>query len=32
MYALVARRHMHAYGTTQDHLGAVAVAQRRGRT
>ena len=29
MYALVARRHMHLYGTTQDHLGAVAVAQRR---
>jgi acetyl-CoA acetyltransferase len=29
MYALIARRHMHAYGTTQDHLGAVAVAQRR---
>jgi acetyl-CoA acetyltransferase len=29
MYALVARRHMHTYGTTQDHLGAVAVAQRR---
>jgi acetyl-CoA acetyltransferase len=29
MYALVARRHMHVYGTTQDHLGAVAVAQRR---
>jgi len=28
MYALVARRHMHVYGTTQDHLGAVAVAQR----
>ena len=28
MYALVARRHMHLYGTTQDHLGAVAVAQR----
>ncbi len=28
MYALVARRHMHIYGTTQDHLGAVAVAQR----
>jgi acetyl-CoA acetyltransferase len=28
-YALVARRHMHAYGTTQDDLGAVAVAQRR---
>jgi acetyl-CoA acetyltransferase len=29
MYALVARRHMHLYGTTQDHLGRVAVAQRR---
>jgi acetyl-CoA acetyltransferase len=29
MYALVARRHMHVYGTTQDHLGAVAIAQRR---
>src|SRR5881296_4407976 len=29
MYALVARRHMHRYCTTQDHLGAVAVAQRR---
>jgi len=29
MYALVARRHMFRYGTTQDHLGAVAVAQRR---
>jgi len=29
MYALVARRHMHVYGTTQDHLGAIAVAQRR---
>jgi acetyl-CoA acetyltransferase len=28
MYALVARRHMHLYGTTQDHLGQVAVAQR----
>jgi acetyl-CoA acetyltransferase len=28
MYALVARRHMHVYGTTQDHLGRVAVAQR----
>jgi acetyl-CoA acetyltransferase len=28
MYALVARRHMHRYGTTQDQLGAVAVAQR----
>jgi acetyl-CoA acetyltransferase len=29
MYALVARRHMHLYGTTQDHLGRIAVAQRR---
>src|SRR2546427_348815 len=29
MYALVARRHMHRFGTTQDHLGAVAVAERR---
>jgi len=29
MYALVARRHMHLYGTTQEHLGLVAVAQRR---
>jgi acetyl-CoA acetyltransferase len=29
MYALVARRHMHRYGTTQDHLGQIAVAQRR---
>jgi len=29
MYALVARRHMARFGTTQDHLGAVAVAQRR---
>ena len=28
-YAFVARRHMHVYGTTQDHLGAVAVTQRR---
>jgi len=28
MYALVAKRHMHRYGTTQDHLGLVAVAQR----
>src|SRR6185369_17499480 len=28
MYALVARRHMHLYGTTEDHLGQVAVAQR----
>src|SRR6185295_15999065 len=29
MYALIARRYMHTYGTTQDDLGAVAVAQRR---
>src|SRR5262245_42602410 len=29
MYALVARRHMDLFGTTQDQLGAVAVAQRR---
>jgi acetyl-CoA acetyltransferase len=29
MYALVASRHMHLYGTTQDQLGSVAVAQRR---
>jgi acetyl-CoA acetyltransferase len=29
MYALIARRHMHVYGTTQDHLGAVAVAERQ---
>ena len=29
MYALVARRHMHRFGTTQGQLGAVAVAQRR---
>jgi acetyl-CoA acetyltransferase len=29
MYALVARRHMHLYGTTQDHLGTIAVAQRK---
>jgi len=28
MYALVARRHMHLYGTTQDHLGQIAVANR----
>jgi acetyl-CoA acetyltransferase len=28
LYALVARRHMHRYGTTQDELGAIAVAQR----
>jgi acetyl-CoA acetyltransferase len=29
LYALVARRHMHRFGTTEDQLGAVAVAQRR---
>jgi acetyl-CoA acetyltransferase len=28
-YALVARRHMHEYGTTQDQLGTVAVNARR---
>lgn len=28
-YAMVARRHMHVYGTTNDHFAAVAVAQRR---
>ncbi len=28
-YAMIARRHMHVYSTTQDHLGLVAVAQRR---
>jgi acetyl-CoA acetyltransferase len=28
-YAFVARRHMHLYGTRQEHLGAVAVAQRK---
>ncbi len=28
LYALVAQRHMHRYGTTHDHLGAIAVAQR----
>ena len=27
-YAFVARRHMHLYGTTNDHLGAIAVAER----
>ena len=27
-YALVARRHMHEFGTTQDQLGAIAVSQR----
>jgi acetyl-CoA acetyltransferase len=29
MYAMVARRHMHLYGTTNDQLGAIAVAQRK---
>jgi acetyl-CoA acetyltransferase len=29
MYAMVARRHMHLFGTTNDHLGAIAVAQRQ---
>jgi acetyl-CoA acetyltransferase len=28
MYALVARRHMHEFGTTGDQLGAIAVSQR----
>jgi acetyl-CoA acetyltransferase len=28
MYAMVTRRHMHVYGTTSDHLGAIAVAER----
>ena len=28
-YALAARRHMGMYGTTNDHFGAIAVAQRR---
>src|SRR2546423_5468008 len=28
LYALVAKRHMHRYGTTNEHLGAVAVAER----
>jgi len=27
-YAMIARRHMHVYGTTQEQLGCVAVAQR----
>jgi acetyl-CoA acetyltransferase len=31
-YALAARRHMAMYGTTQDHFGAVAVAQRQWAT
>jgi acetyl-CoA acetyltransferase len=29
LYALVARRHVDLFGTTNDHLGAIAVAQRR---
>ena len=29
MYALAAQRHMGIYGTTQDHFGAIAVAQRK---
>jgi acetyl-CoA acetyltransferase len=29
LYALAARRHMAAYGTTEDQLGAIAVAQRQ---
>ncbi len=29
MYAMVAQRHMHRYGTTNDHLGAIAVAERQ---
>jgi acetyl-CoA acetyltransferase len=29
LYALVAQRHMHRFGTTQDHLGAIAVQQRK---
>jgi acetyl-CoA acetyltransferase len=28
MYALAARRHMHRYGTTSEHFGHIAVAQR----
>lgn len=29
MYAFVAQRHMHLYGTKQDHLGEIAVSQRQ---
>lgn len=29
MYAFVARRHMHLYGTTNEHLGEIAVSQRK---
>lgn len=28
LYAMVAQRHKHLYGTTNDHLGAIAVAER----
>lgn len=28
MYAMVTQRHMHLYGTTSDHLGEIAVAER----
>ncbi|MFM7141629.1 MAG: thiolase family protein [Alphaproteobacteria bacterium] len=28
LYALLAQRHMHLFGTTHDHLGAIAVAER----
>ncbi len=28
-YAFVARRHMHLYGTTNDHLGEIAVSERK---
>jgi acetyl-CoA acetyltransferase len=28
LYALIAQRHMHRFGTTHDHLGAIAVAER----
>src|SRR6185369_3390861 len=31
-YALAARRHMQKYGTTNDHFGAIAVAQRQWAT
>ena len=27
MYAMVARRHMHLYGTTREHLAAIAIAR-----
>ncbi|HVZ06291.1 thiolase family protein [Rhodopila sp.] len=28
-YAMAARRHMHLYGTTEDHFGAIAIGQRQ---